>query len=401
MGSAWGYIVRYKKTTDPFSALTFDTVTTNSYTLSSLLQSTNYHWQVKTMCDVNGGNNSVFTSFTTFTTGSCNITLQRARINVGCFGGSDGSIDLTVLGGSGSYSYSWSNGSTSEDLTSLVAGTYNVTVTDNTWGCVDSTSVTITEPASAFSVGITSTGSASVCPGNTVSLSMSTWASGANTYQWSDANGVISGATSSTYTALVSGTYNLTVTNPAGCTAISNDLAVNFINVSVPTGLSTSNILLTKATMNWSAVADADHYDIRMREQGATSWTISLNSLYGTSKEKTNLSSSTTYEWKIRSACSSDSSSVSAWSSVQTFTTAGPCTTPTNPSELNITATSAELVWDIIPSSWGYRIMYLQNGAPWNTKVIDTTNTNIDAISGLTPGVTSVSYTHLTLPTKA
>ena len=50
--------------------------------------------------------------------------------NTTCNGGSDGSIDLSVSGVSGSYSYLWSNGSTTEDLTSLSAGTYSVTVTD-------------------------------------------------------------------------------------------------------------------------------------------------------------------------------------------------------------------------------------------------------------------------------
>jgi hypothetical protein len=79
---------------------------------------------------------------------------------------------------------------------------------------------------------------------------------------------------------------------------------------------------------------------------------------------------------------------VSAWSSTESFTTASPCTAPLNPDELNITNTTADLVWDAIPGSWGYRLMYLQNGAPWNTKVIDTVNTNIDAISGLNPGIT-------------
>ena len=47
---------------------------------------------------------------------------------------SDGSIDLTVSGGSGTYSYSWSNGSQEEDLYELLPGTYNVEVSDE-FGC--------------------------------------------------------------------------------------------------------------------------------------------------------------------------------------------------------------------------------------------------------------------------
>ena len=387
-GGAWGYIVRYKQVSQAWGSFTFDTVTTNSLALSSLSQGTAYHWQVKSMCNANGTNNSGFASLVTFNTGACNVSLTTSQTNIGCYGGSDGSIDLTVSGGSGSFSYLWSDGSISEDINSLTAGTYSVTVTDNNWGCIDSATFVITEPASAFSVSLQATGGGSVCSGSSVTLSMTTWASPNNTYQWNDASGVISGETSSTYTTSITGTYSLTVTTSAGCTATSSGLAITIISLNPPSGLSTSNIQIDAATMNWSAVTDADHYDIRMRVQGSSSWTIALNYLYGTSKEKFNLTSATTYDWEIRSVCSFDNSSVSAWSSTESFTTASPCTTPTNPDELNITTTTADLVWDAIPGSWGYRLMYLQNGAAWNTIVFDTINTNIDAISGLNPGIT-------------
>ena len=61
----------------------------------------------------------------------------------------------------------------------------------------------------------------------------------------------------------------------------------NIIEIGVATG--SDNIQLGAATMNWSAVANADHYDIRMRVQGSASWTVFLNNLYGTSKQKINL----------------------------------------------------------------------------------------------------------------
>ena len=51
--------------------------------------------------------------------------------NISCAGGIDGSIDLTVLNGTAPYTYVWSNGKTTEDITALVAGYYRVTVTDS------------------------------------------------------------------------------------------------------------------------------------------------------------------------------------------------------------------------------------------------------------------------------
>ena len=339
------------------------------------------------MCDISGVNNSGFTSQIVFSTTSCNLTLSTSATNVTCNGNSDGAIDLSVSGGSGSYSYAWSNGATGEDLTSLSAGTYSVTVTDNTCGNTATTSVTITEPA-ALVASITAVGSSTACLGSTVTLSISSGSAAGNTYQWSDANGTISGATSSTYSASSSGTYSVTITTPAGCTATSSGVSVNIVTVSVPSGLSSSNIELTKATMNWGAVANAHHYDVRMRVQGTSTWSIALNNLTGTSIIKTGLTSSTTYEWAIRSACSADSSSVSAWSATQSFTTLTPCTAPLNPVTTGIGISSATLDWDAVSGAWGYIVSYKQTSPSSSGWVSDTVTTNSYSLTGLTSGGT-------------
>jgi fibronectin type 3 domain-containing protein len=157
---------------------------------------------------------------------------------------------------------------------------------------------------------------------------------------------------------------------------------VSVINVAVPSALTTSNIQLDRATMNWSSVANADHYDVRIKEQASASWNL-ISNITTTSRLKTGLSSSTIYEWQVRSACSSDSSSVSAWSSSETFTSLIPCTTPQNPNTTNIDTANALLSWDAVASSWGYRIRYKVPGSAWT---FDTTNTNSLSLSGLNVG---------------
>lgn len=47
----------------------------------------------------------------------------------------DGSVNLTVSGGNGSFSYQWNTGAATQDLTNIPAGTYTVTVVDNISGC--------------------------------------------------------------------------------------------------------------------------------------------------------------------------------------------------------------------------------------------------------------------------
>lgn len=60
----------------------------------------------------------------------------------------DGSVDITITGGSAPYTFLWSNGATTEDISSVTPGVYTVAITDAN-GCVTSGTFTV-----SFNIGI-------------------------------------------------------------------------------------------------------------------------------------------------------------------------------------------------------------------------------------------------------
>ncbi len=88
---------------------------------------------------------------------------------------SNGTIDLTVNGdGSGNYTYDWSGplafdppGIDPQDVTGLIAGSYNVTVTDNVYLC---SRMGATVVGSTPAPTISFTGGATICGGSTATL---------------------------------------------------------------------------------------------------------------------------------------------------------------------------------------------------------------------------------------
>jgi hypothetical protein len=60
--------------------------------------------------------------------------------------GANGSADLTVSGGTSAYTFAWSNSATTEDISGVISGNYNCTITDAN-GCTTTASVTLTDPA--------------------------------------------------------------------------------------------------------------------------------------------------------------------------------------------------------------------------------------------------------------
>ena len=68
-----------------------------------------------------------------------------------CFGDAAGSIDVSVVGGTPPYTYLWSSSDVTQDLTDVLAGTYELTVMDSL-GCTEFISIDVSEPLAPLSV---------------------------------------------------------------------------------------------------------------------------------------------------------------------------------------------------------------------------------------------------------
>lgn len=180
------------------------------------------------------------------------------QVNVGCFGLLTGSVSLNVTGGTGPYTYLWSNGMVTASISGLAAGVYLGTVTDAN-GCQSVISVNIGQ-ASQLQATSTTIPASGTGQNNGSATVLVTGGTAPYTYLWSN------GMTGNSVSGLAPGTYTVTVTDAAGCS----------VTITVVIGSSASCLL----TVSLAATA---------AECGQSNGAITANS--------TNGSGTVTYAW--------------------------------------------------------------------------------------------------------
>lgn len=182
-----------------------------------------------------------------------------------CNGGL-GDIFLFPSGGIPAYTFLWNTGATTQNLNGVVAGSYDVDITDSN-GCTDNFPITLTEPL-ALTANIIVIGSINICLGDTVAdlqVDAITNGTAPYTYAWTGP-GIVGVTDTILITVNAGGLYVCTVTDANGCQVAPSQLMTQSVGPATPviqvTGVLTeclgSTVTLTEITgldpagLSWS-----------------------------------------------------------------------------------------------------------------------------------------------------
>ncbi|MBX2825779.1 MAG: hypothetical protein KTR33_13685, partial [Gammaproteobacteria bacterium] len=197
------------------------------------------------------------------------LVLSASQVDILCHGASTGSIDLTVSGGTAPYTYAWTGGATSEDLSGLSAGSYEVTVTDAN-GCTETLSRTLSEPTDLVA---STTPTASTCGSANGELDLTVNGGTAPyTYAWSD------NASTEDRTGLLAGSYTVTITDDNGCITTASATISDEDGPAVSASITDNDICVGQSTtLNASATGGSGNISYSWDNGAGTGASVSVS----------------------------------------------------------------------------------------------------------------------------
>ena len=135
----------------------------------------------------------------------------------------NGSIDLNLSGSVEPFTFTWSNGESTEDITGLTAGNYSVEIIDQGTGCTKTMDYVVLSSSSYGLVGSVADASCPTCADGAISISLTGSPTGPFEVLWSNGDTVFN------IDSLLPGWYTLNVEDALGC------MVVDSFEINAPT----------------------------------------------------------------------------------------------------------------------------------------------------------------------
>lgn len=215
------------------------------------------------------------------------LTVTDTHQNEQCFGANDGCVSGIAAGGTGTYTYSWNNGATTNQICNLSPGIYCVTVTDGNLQTVSGCDTVFAGVPITATANISSVLCYYDCT-RQISLTVS-GGSGGYTYLWSNSS------TTNPATGFCAGTSSVTVTDSHGCSSTFSYILNQPDSLAISADITNNNcygqcngaiIPLVSGgtpiyTLTWNSVNSvnlcAGNYSITLTDANNCSLTVSYN----------------------------------------------------------------------------------------------------------------------------
>ncbi len=288
------YTLEYKLNSSGTWIIASSTINnTNSFYLAGLTGASLYDYRIRTNCG--SGSSTYFQAqFSTITPAACNGNYEPNETRPTAATIPANTVVYATIGSTSDLDY--------YTLTTSVTSDFVVTLSS----LPDDYDLQMFNPAGT-SIGLSENGGTT-----NETISLSSLAAGTYyfyVYGWAGANSNID-----CYD------LNVAVTATAGCIA--------------PTGLASSSITGTTATISWGGVGSALTYNVEYKLNSSGTWIVASSSHATTTYNLTGLSAGLLYDYRIRSNCASGNS---GYTQAQ-FTTSPPCITAYEPNETLATA---------------------------------------------------------------
>jgi len=408
--SASSYTVQYRANSSTIWITATNATSSTAFNLSGLQQGTSYTWQVRANCS---GGNSDFAAgnFNTLTL-TC-MDIAPSNLTSSNNTSTSTTVRWQAVAGASSYEVQYKRSTASIWSTSITATSslfrtlinltngvgYDWRVRANcsngqgpySQGSFIAEAVSCLPPAGLEASAITKSGASLswsaanrafnytieykkttsptwLLAGTTSSLSLNlTGLSESTSYHWRVKTNCTSG---------ISGFTESTFTTAGGPQATCNP----------PTGLASTSITSSGATLSWNAVAGATGYSLEYKAKTSASWITMPVNITSASYDISGLSASTAYDWRVKTNCSGASS---AFTQAAFTTIAAPaCNAPSGLTNSNITQNGATFHWNAVPGAVNYTLEFKQAAASNWSVIQGAISTNSITFNGLSPSTT-------------